>query len=147
MARFIQDTDYPTIIRNEIKAILLEGYTDAKLLLSESMAIAQIRNYLKGRYDVDAIFEGHDPLPDPDPRDAYMVMITIDCALYHIYSSTAPNLIPEHRSQRYEDALNWLKSVAKGETIADLPLLTDEEGTELTNVRIKSKYKPEIHKW
>lgn len=145
--RFLTDNDYNTLIRTEIKNILLEDYTPQKLLLGENMAVAQIKNYLKSKYDIDAIFTGYNPLPDPDPRDSYILMITIDCTLYHVYSSIAPNLIPEHRAQRYQDALDWLRQVSKGEVLADLPLLTDGNNQVVSDIRIKSKYAPDNHKW
>lgn len=145
--RFLTDNDYNTLIRTEIKDILLEDYTSQKLLLGESMAIAQIKNYLKSKYDIETIFTGYNPLPSPDPRDPYILMIAIDCTLYHVYSSVAPNLIPEHRAQRYQDALDWLRQVSKGEVIADLPLLTNTDGDVVSAMRFKSKYIPENNKW
>lgn len=146
MARFLQDIDYTALIRDEIKTVLLENYTEAKLLTAEKMAIGQIRNYLKSRYDLEAIFTGYDPLPDPDPRDYYIIMISIDCTLYHLYSSLAPNRIPEHRSQRYGDAIKWLIDAGRGNVTADLPLLT-VDGEIKSPVRIKSKHPLENHKW
>ncbi|HRO76513.1 MAG TPA: DUF1320 family protein [Crocinitomicaceae bacterium] len=145
--RFILETDYPTIIRNEVRNLLSTSYSDNKLIMAELMAIAQIKNYIKGSYDVDAIFTPHietEP-PTPDTRNAFIVMITIDCALYHLYSNTAPDRIPEHRSQRYQDALEWLKSVAKGETTADLP--TDEETGSVNGIKISSKYKKSTYRY
>mgnify|MGYP000682736432 CR=1 FL=1 len=132
MSRFLKDTDYAVLIRNEIKNILLENYSETKLLSAEKMAIAQIRNYLAGRYDVGLIFTPMlEPIDDNnseqlDNRDAYIVMITIDCALYHLYCSIAPNKIPEHRSNRYQDALEWLKLMAERKGNADLPLITNK---------------------
>ena len=46
MSRFLKDSDYAVLIRTEIKNILLENYTETKLLSAEQMAIAQIKNYL-----------------------------------------------------------------------------------------------------
>ena len=108
---FITEDDYNVLIRTEIKSILLENYTEQKLLSAEEMAISQIKNYLRGYYDVNQIFSA-----EGNNRSAYMVMITIDCALYHLYTSLAPNKIPQHRTERYADALDWLKSISKGET-------------------------------
>lgn len=147
MARFISVNDYTPLIRTEIQGILLEDYTTSKQYRAEEMAIAQIKQYISGRYDVDLIFEAFDPIPDPDTRNAFIVMITIDCTLYHLYTSTAPDRIPEHRAQRYQDALDWLKSISAGEASADLPPITDDEGSEKGPIRIKSKYKPEGQKW
>lgn len=155
MSRFIKDTDYDVLIRTEIKNILLENYSATKLLSAEQMAIAQIKNYLAGRYDVAAIFT---PLLDPavgdnpgeqiDTRNAFVVMIVIDCALYHLYCSIAPNKIPEHRSNRYQDALEWLKLMVEGKGNADLPMIKDESTGEVKDsFRLSSKRTFNDNKW
>lgn len=154
MSRFLKDTDYAVLIRTEIKNILLENYSETKLLSAEQMAIAQIKNYLAGRYDVAAIFT---PLPEPavgdnageqiDSRNAYIVMITIDCALYHLYSSVAPNKMPEHRSNRYQDVIEWLKSVHEGKE-ADLPKIKNETTGEIKDsFRLSSRNTFTNNKW
>lgn len=139
---FIKDEDYDVLIRNEISNILLENYTIDKRRSAENMAIDQIKNYLAGRYDVGQIFDARD-----DERNNFIVMIAIDCALYHLYSSLAPNKIPEHRAQRYGDALDWLKMMLKGDSTADLPRITDPSGQVKENIRISSKYKADENKW
>ena len=148
MARFILDTDYDVLIRTEIKSILLENYSATKLLSAESMAIAQIKNYLAGRYDTALIFTHAIDAQAEDTRNAFIVMIVIDCALYHLYSSLAPNKIPEHRSNRYQDALEWLKMTKEGKGGADLPLITDAiTGEAKESIRISSNNKPSNNKW
>lgn len=153
MSRFIKDTDYAVLIRTEIKNILLENYSETKLFSAEQMAISQIKNYLAGRYDVGLIFT---PLLEPidddsnqiDTRNAYIVMITIDCALYHLYCSIAPNKIPEHRNNRYQDVIEWLKLMAEGKGYADLPLIKDETTGEVKdNFRLSSNNKASNNKW
>ncbi|MBS7334249.1 MAG: DUF1320 family protein [Weeksellaceae bacterium] len=139
---FITEDDYNVLIRTEIKSILLENYTEQKLLSAEEMAISQIKNYLRGYYDVNQIFSA-----EGNNRSAYMVMITIDCALYHLYTSLAPNKIPQHRTERYADALDWLKSISKGETKADLPEIVDEDGKVKTSIRLTSRYKRQNYKY
>lgn len=140
---FINEDDYSVLIRKEIKGILIENYSDTKLQGAEDMAIAQIKNYINGFYDVMKIFsaQGTD-------RNSFIVMITIDCALYHLYTSLAPNKIPQHRSDRYSDALEWLKSISKGEATADLPAIVDEStGATKSTIRIVSKYSQQNQKW
>lgn len=153
MNRFLKDSDYDVLIRTEIKNILLENYSQSKLLTAEQMAISQIKNYLAGRYQTNLIFQ---PMPVPsepeaemtDTRNHFIVMITIDCALYHLYCSIAPNKIPQHRSERYNDALEWLKMMAKGDTTADLPLIVDENtGEAKDGLRISSNYSRNNNKW
>ena len=146
MNRFITDADYDVLIRTEIKNILLENRYDAKLHSAEQMAISQIKNYLAGRYNVALIFT---PTATGaiDERNAFIVMITIDCALYHLYCSIAPNKIPEHRSNRYQDAMEWLKMMAEGKSYADLPLIVDERGEVKDSFRLSSKNIFNNNKW
>ena len=148
MSTFLKDTDYAVLIRTEIKNILLENYSETKLLSAEEMAIAQIKNYLAGRYDVAAIFTALADGATTDTRNAYIVMITIDCALYHLYCSIAPNKIPEHRSNRYQDVIEWLKMMAEGKGYADLPLIKDESTGEVKDsFRLSSNNKFTNNKW
>jgi len=140
--KFLKDSDYDVLIRTEIKNILLENYSEAKLTTAEQMAVAQIKNFLAGRYDVLEIFSNQN-----EERNHFIVMICIDCALYHLYSSLSPNKIPEHRNQRYNDALEWLKLIVEGKSTADLPLITDKKGEEKESIRITSKYQSKNHKW
>lgn len=139
---FITEDDYTVLIRTEIKDILLENYSDTKLKTAENMGIAQVKKRLAGRYDVAKIFS-----QVGDDRDSYIVMIALDCALYHLYTATVPNKIPTIRSERYQDALDWLKSVARGEEDTDLPVLIDEEGNGMIGIKITSKYPPSNNRW
>ena len=140
---FINEDDYSVLIRKEIKGILVENYSDTKLAGAEQMAIDQIKNYINGFYDTVKIFSAQGT-----ERNSFIVMITIDCALYHLYTSLAPNKIPQHRSDRYADALEWLKSISKGEASADLPKIIDEEtGKAKSSIRIVSRYKRQNHKY
>lgn len=139
---FITDQDYTVLIRDEIKDVLLENYTESKLRNAEQMAIAQIENYLNNKYDTDAIFsaEGSD-------RNSHIVMLTIDCALYHLYTSNVSKKMPETRANRYQDAIDWLKMIAKGNTTAKLPKIKNETGKELQGIKITSKHKASNHRW
>ncbi len=121
---FITESDYTTLVRSEIKNILLEDdASDVKLSSAEEMAITQIKNYLSGRYDTETIFnaQGND-------RNSHIVMITLDCTLYHLYTSVIPDQMPAVRSQRYQDAIDWLKMIATGRAEADLPKKKDKKG-------------------
>ncbi|MDD2984716.1 MAG: DUF1320 family protein [Crocinitomicaceae bacterium] len=138
--RFILESDYPSLIRDEIRNVISIGYNDTKLITAENMAISQIKNYLAGRYDVATIFQGFDPDTESDIRSHYMVMLVIDCTLYHLYTNTAPDRIPQHRSTRYQDAIDWLKLIAEGKTNADLPAKAQTAEKPAEGVRIGSKY-------
>lgn len=140
MARFILETDYDMQIKQEIIRLLTaqEFYQSAKLVRAEQTAIRQIRNRIAKRYDCDKIFTAVIP-DDPDTRDQWIVTITIDIGLYHLYSQTGMKDIPQHRQDRYQDALDWLKDVGNGDTIPELPALVDEDGNEYSEVIINSR--------
>ncbi|WP_066435543.1 phage protein Gp36 family protein [Chryseobacterium sp. CCH4-E10] len=138
---FITDDDYSVLVREEIKDILLENYSETKLRAAEQMAIDQVKNYLSGKYDTGEIFSR-----TGDARNSHIVMITLDCALYHLYTPI-PRKMPETRAQRYQDAIDWLKLVAKGEGTADLPKIKNESGETLSGIRFTSKYTAENNRW
>ena len=155
MARFLTEEDYSSQIKPEIIKLLTDPtdwFNSAKLVTAEQKAISQIRNRIGKRYDCNLIFQ---PLLPPaegvgtqiDSRDMWMVTITIDIALYHLYSQTGSKDVPQHRQDRYQDAIDWLKDVGKGETLADLPALIDDNtGEEYTEFHLNSRT-PENHKW
>ncbi|MCO7355760.1 DUF1320 domain-containing protein [Riemerella anatipestifer] len=139
---FITNEDYSVLIRTEIKNHLLDNYSETKLRAAEQMAISQVKNYLSGKYDIENIFN-----KEGEERNSHIVMIVLDCTLYHLYTSTVPKKMPDIRSQRYQDAIDWLKLVAQGEAVADLPKPKSEEGKELLGLKISSKYEANNHRW
>ncbi|MDR2806250.1 MAG: DUF1320 domain-containing protein [Dysgonamonadaceae bacterium] len=152
MARFIQEADYGMQIKQEIIRLLTADaeswYDSPKLLRAEQTAIRQIKHWLAPRstrlknYDLDALFN----TDNPDEHDQYIVTVTIDLALYHLYSQTGMKDIPEHRQQRYQDVLDWLKEVGFGNISADLPLIPPPEGENYDEFVFQSR-KPQNHKW
>lgn len=140
MANFIQESDYEVQARGELLEILDKSEDRSAILKAERFSIAQIRKHLGGRYDCDTLFSA-----TGDDRDDYIIMITIDLTIYHLWCKKAPKRIPEYRKIRYDDALAWLTSVGSGETPTDLPQLpTDEYRGDL---RIYSLYKPNDNKY
>lgn len=133
---FLKESDYTVLLRAEIAKIIDTSIDRAKLLAAEKMAIAQIRNHIAGRYNCDAIFTDA-PSTGDDTRDQYIVMITIDIALYHLWSKEGGNNIPKTRELRYNDALKWLQDIQRGKS-ADLPELTNADGETIDDVRIYS---------
>lgn len=55
--------------------------------------------------------------------------------------------IPKHRDDRYQDALDWMRGVGKGEIPADLPEITDDSGETYSEVKIWSARPPQDHKY
>lgn len=145
MARFILELDYAMQVKTEIIRLLTDQdfYQSVKLVRAEQTAIHQIKNRIGKRYDCNQIFA---PITADDTRDQWIVTITIDIALYHLYSQTGLKDIPAHRQNRYQDAIDWLKDVGNGDTPVDLPPLVDDEGNEFGEVLLQSRA-PENHKW
>ena len=85
MANFIQETDYEVQARQEMIRLLDGSDERTALLKAERFAVSQIRKYIGGRYDCDTIFAA-----TGDLRDDYIIMITIDIALYHLWSMWPP---------------------------------------------------------
>lgn len=145
MERFLKNNDYFQIKPEIFK--LLDGSAglsgNVKLLKAEQAAVDQVKNMLSGRFDCNRIFTPS--TTDPDNRDRFIVMIVIDLVLYHLYSQTASKDIPEHRQQRYHDAVEWLRDAALGKIQTNLPsaLSNIEQG----DIRIWSAQKPENYHW
>ena len=145
MARFILENDYAMQIKQEIIRLLTDQdfYQSAKLVRAEQTAMHQIKNRIGKRYDCKIIFV---PVDTNDTRDQWIVTITIDIALYHLYSQTGMKDIPLHRQNRYQDAIDWLKDVGNGDTPVDLPPVIDDEGNEYGEVLLTSRA-PENNRW
>ena len=138
---FLKEEDFDVLIRTEIRNVLDSTPSNTKLETAERIAIDQIKNFVGGRYNCDTIFT---PASDEeDIRDKWIVTLTIDIALYHLYSTQNKKDIPEHRGDRYQDAIDWLKSAGKGTIKTNLPLLDDDKG----EIRIFSKYTPDNHRY
>lgn len=135
---FLTSDDYTVQLRTEISRIIDPTAEKTKLKKAEDMAISQIKNYLSNRFDLDLIFVNAPGESETDTRDAFIVMLTIDMALYHLWSKEGGNSIPKTRQDRYDDCLDWLKAVQKG-AACNLPLLKDENEELISNVRISSR--------
>jgi phage gp36-like protein len=140
MANFIQESDYEVQARDEMMRLLDKTGNRTAILQAERFAISQIRKYIGGRYDCDTIFSA-----TAGDRDDYIVMITIDIAIYHLWAKKAPKAVPDHRKERYSDALDWLTGVGSGEIPTDLPQLA--VGDYKGDVRIRSRYRPNDNKY
>jgi phage gp36-like protein len=143
---FIIESDYNVQLRSEISNVIDPTQEKSKLKKAEDMAVAQMKNYLAGRYDIEQIFIDAPAEGDDDARDSFVVMCAIDMALYHLWSKEGGNRIPQTRSDRYADCLEWLRAVQKG-AACNLPLLTNEDGTNAIDIRIWSKSTPESNRY
>lgn len=143
---FLTADDYNVQMRSEISRIIDPSIERTIYKKAEAMAVAQMRNHLSGRFDVDQIFVDAPANGATDLRDPYIVMLAIDIALYHIWTKEGPNNIPKTRELRYNDALKWLQDV-QGGAAADLPIKTDESGNEIGLTKIWSRHEPEDNRY
>ena len=121
MSEFILPEDYDASIHAEILDRITRSDT-AVVKICEHRAIAEMRGYLGGRYDCDAIFsaEGTDRLP-------LVVMMAVDITVYHLFCLHNPKAMSDIRRQRYERAVEWLKAVAAQQVSIDgAPRLPEE---------------------
>lgn len=132
---FLNDNDLKPFIQNDILQHVIEEDT-AVLGQVERIVIEHISSYLQNRYDAAAAFAKADL-----ERNPVVVMYAVDMLLYHVHSRLTPNQIPEIRQLRYENALEWLKSIAKGQLSADLPEKTEQRQNEGNNVFLATELK------
>lgn len=140
MSEFIQTSDYNASIHREIlDAVTRED--DAVVEICEDRAIEEMKSYLGGRYDCDAIFaaRGKD-------RNVLVLMMAIDIAVYHIFTIHNPQKLSQVRVDRYNRAVEWLKAVSAGKiSIPDAPPLPEEQLRNNAPAIIKGNPKRDQH--
>lgn len=112
---FLIDDDYKDQIKDAILNAILEGSTSTRTK-AELKAQEQITAALNVRFDAAAVFAA-----TGDSRNAMVIMVMIDLSVYHLHSRISPGQVPQLRADRYQDALDWLKSVASGKLEPSLP--------------------------
>ena len=140
MSNFININDYDASIHREIlDALTREDETLVEIC--EDRAVAEMRCYLSGRYDCDAIFSA-----SGTERHQLVLMMALDIAIYHIFSIHNPVKLSQLRKDRYERAVEWLKAVAAGNISIDgAPLATEERQVAAQTFRIVSNPKRHNH--
>lgn len=140
MSNFINIEDYDASIHRDILDALTRE--DASLVeICEDRAIAEMRGYLSGRYDCDAIFSA-----SGTDRHQLVLMMALDIAIYHIFSIHNPMKLSQLRKDRYERAIEWLKAVAAGTISIDgAPLATEEKQIAAQSFRMVSNPKRQNH--
>jgi len=124
MSAFINLEDYDASIHTEI----LDAVTRNDLSvveICEDRAVEQMKGYLQGRYDCDAIFSA-----TGTSRNQLVLMMAVDIALYHIFCAHNPQKMSQLRQDRYDRALEWLRKVSENKlSIAGAPML--ESGSQI----------------
>ena len=104
---FITDTDYDATIHTEILGVLTRNNPTVKQT-AEREAIGLASSYLNGKFDCATIFN-----QTGDNRNPVILMFVKDIAIYNMHSIHNPRAIPDIRVKRYDDAIEWLKSLNK----------------------------------
>lgn len=136
MDNFITISDYQASIHKEILSSLLRetsaggqpnpDYDPNIVEICEDRAVDEMRAYLDKSYDCDAIFSAR-----AEQRHSLILMFALDIAIYHIYCIHNPYKISDIRKERYERAVEWLKSVARGAvTIHGAPRLDSQQAKD-----------------
>lgn len=119
---FIEEYDYKVVIGDTALKIIAQANPD-NLNVAEAEAIEEISGYLRPKYDCEAIFSAKN-----EDRNRQILMYACDIALYHLASSLPNKMGMDIRKERYERAVEWLKSVQAGTVLPDLPLALNEDG-------------------
>jgi len=120
---FLTADDVLSRIRDEHRNDIADS-TESVELTCESMAIAKLKSYLNGRYDVAALFVAPG---DPDPRDPLIVLHTLNVFVYLLYRRINPRKMPDEIRLDHEETLEWLDMVARGKVSPDFPAVVDPE--------------------
>lgn len=110
---FINKQDYDATIHKEILDALTRE-DESILDICEERAISEMKSYMAGRYDVEAIFNARG-----SERHPLILMMAIDIATYHIFTIHNPQKLTGIRKDRYERAVEWLKHVSRGQVIIE----------------------------
>lgn len=99
-------------------------------------AIVEVKSYLRGRYDVEAIFSA-----TGGNRNAMVLECCKVLALWHIIGLSNVDILYERIQDRYDRCISWLKNVANGTLAPDLPINKDENGNAATRFKFGSNPK------
>jgi phage gp36-like protein len=99
------------------------------LLMNIAAAEAEVRSYLAGLYDVEAIFSA-----EAAARNALLMELTKNIAVWYIVRLSNVDLIYQHAKERYDAAIDWLTKVADGKVIPDLPAAPISDSPEGSGV-------------
>ncbi|MDR1023598.1 MAG: DUF1320 domain-containing protein [Prevotellaceae bacterium] len=93
------------------------------LLMNIAAAEGEVRSYLAGRYDVNAIFAAQGA-----ERNPLLLELTKNIAVWYIVRLSNVDLIYKHAKERYDAAVDWLNRVADGKLNPDLPPAAAADG-------------------
>lgn len=111
MSNFINLSDYNASIHSEILDSLIRS-DEAIVEICEDRAVDEMRSYLSSRYDCDTLFSA-----DGNDRNQLVLMMALDISIYHLFCLGNPQKLSQMRKDRYDRAIEWLKSVRRGNLV------------------------------
>ncbi len=138
MGRFISKEDFDATVHRDILDALTRQ-DDAVVEICADRAISEMRCYLAGRYDCDAVFSA-----TGTERNQLVLMMLTDMAVYHLFSIHNPQKLSQLRKDRYDRAVEWMEAVRRGNLSVDgLPLAqkSPEEATASSPYQMRSNPK------
>lgn len=124
---FIIKEDFKAVCDPQTLEVINQADAD-NLERAIGYAMEEVASYLRSRYDINKAFS-----QEGTERNAQLVMILCDVALYHLVAWLPKRIGFEIRETRYNNAISWLKDVQSGKATPDLPPLTNEQGEDIGN--------------
>jgi phage gp36-like protein len=105
---FLNKTDFKAVC-DPTTLDVINQTDDENLARAIGYATEEVSSYLRSRYNVTAAFN-----KEGSERNAQLVMIVCDVALYHLVAWLPKRIGFEIREIRYNNAIDWLKHVQAG---------------------------------
>lgn len=110
-------------IRDEHRNDLTDN-TESIELTCEGQAIAKVKSYLHGRFDVDAMYA-----QTGDSRNPLLVLHTLNVFVYLLYRRLNPRKMPDEVKDDHSETLEWLAMVANGKVNPAFTALPDDQSS------------------
>ena len=139
---FITQEDFK-VVASEAALKVITQADDANANNAIQEAVEEIAGYLRPKYDCDKVFSaiGND-------RNRQIVMYAADIALYNMIAAQPQRMGSDVRKERYERAIKWLEGVQAGKIVPDLPIATDETGSDISQGGVLAYGNgPDRHSW
>lgn len=123
--KFLTKDDFKAVCDDQTLAVINQQ-SDENMTRAENYAIEEMSSYLRSKYNVDKVFAA-----TGEERNAQIVMLACDIALYHLIAWLPKRIGFEIRELRYKRAIEWLESVQASKASPNLPPLTSEDGNKI----------------
>lgn len=139
---FITQEDFK-VVSSEASLKAITGADPDNISNAIAEAQEEVAGYLRPKYDTDRIFA-----TEGNGRNRQLVMYTADIALYNMIASLPNRMGYETRKERYERSIKWLEGVQAGKIVPDLPIATDETGSDISQGGVLAYGNgPDRHSW